>query len=295
MKSSKQQPLDLSKGLFLIRYEAADDPGRPPKITLSAGPSRNADLQFILPPGVTDPVMWSPGASIVARAEGNSQLIVEVSSNGSLGAKIQAIPLLTDPSGLSAEEIDQVPDISGIKVLGHLSGRGDTVVPAGEWLGGPMSPSRIEGIGIDWANKPRQFNLNYSVRVGGGNASTATELSEVGTFSGTRGRALPLVGATFEVSGASSEGFHIVADAIFLGSPQMRVMGRRVVLSGPSGREPLVGLRLQISAIEAPALVRSPTVLESAPAPSTAPQNLVSKSGTSRVRVFRSKGASSKA
>jgi len=44
--------------------------------------------------------------------------------------------------------------------------------------------------------------------------------------------------------GPSALDFRLVAEAIFLGSPVMRMTGKRGVLSGPTGREPLVGLRL---------------------------------------------------
>jgi hypothetical protein len=297
MKSSAQQkPLDLQRGLFLIKYEAADDIQHPPRVTLSIDRSSEDAVEFILPPGVSEPVLWSPGASLIAKISSNARLFVEVAGRGpnrSVGARIQSVVLSTDPMGLAdAEEIDidDEVDFAGLRVLGHLAGRGDTFVPAGEWLGGPMAPSRIEGIAVDWPGKPANFNLSYAVRIGGA-APAATDLSEAGAFSGTRGRALPLVGATLEVSGAAAKGYQITADAIFLGSPQMRVSGQRVVLSGPTGREPLVGLRLQIApiaAVDAP--VERQIAAPAAPAPVTP-----TKTGSGRVRVFRSKGAAAKA
>jgi hypothetical protein len=54
------------------------------------------------------------------------------------------------------------------------------------------------------------------------------------------------VGATLDIAGPSAGGYQLVADAMFLGAPQMRVAGQHVVLSGPTGREPMVGLRLAI-------------------------------------------------
>ena len=60
---------------------------------------------------------------------------------------------------------------------------------------------------------------------------------------------------TIEISGrdASSCKFH--AEAIFLGSPISQATGRRIVLAGPTGSEPLVGLRLALEQMTTPALV----------------------------------------
>jgi hypothetical protein len=72
---------------------------------------------------------------------------------------------------------------------------------------------------------------------------------EAGTFAGTRGAALPLVGAILEITGPGVDGVRLVVDALFLGSPRMTVTGQRVVLSGPTGREPMVGIRVRMELI----------------------------------------------
>lgn len=301
MKSTNlQKSLDLQKGLFLIRYDSAEDAAQPPKVSLSADPRSAGAIEFLLPPEIEEPVLWSPGGSIVVRMSAPGRLRVEVSSRsagGSLGARIQSATLSTDPLGLAALDQPEV-DFSEFRFLGHLAGRGDTFVGLGEWLGGPMAPTRIEGVAVDWSGRPQNFGLRHSVRVGGPGEPKTTEFVEAGGYSGTRGRALPLVGASFEVFGSAAQNYEITADAIFLGSPQMKVTGQRVVVSGPTGREPLVGLRLQIASTKAAALsppvVRSksaaakPETVERAAAP--VEQTNV-RSGTGRVRVFRSRAS----
>jgi len=94
--------------------------------------------------------------------------------------------------------------------------------------------------------------LRDSVRIGGPKPETKNAVG-MGTFLGTRGRALPLVAATFEISGPGAGHFQLAVDALFLGSPRMTVAGQHVVLSGPTGREPMVGLRLRIEPIDRPA------------------------------------------
>ena len=296
--SAQQKPLDLQKGLFLIRYDSTEDAGQPPKVGVAVDPALAGNVEFLLPPGVGEPVMWSPGASLVLRVLAPTRVIVEVAprfAGGSVAARIQSVQLSTDPLGLAWSEAVAAVDLSTLRLLGHLAGRGDTLIGLGEWLGGPMAPTRIEGISIDWPGRPSGFNVRHAVRVGGPGEPKVTDFVEVGAYSGTRGRALPLVGASFEVFGPAASGYEITADALFLGSPQMRVTGPRVVVSGPTGREPLVGLRLQISAPQAagqPTAPATPAVAAPAVAASPSPSadsDGMERSNKGRVRVFRSR------
>ena len=49
-----------------------------------------------------------------------------------------------------------------------------------------------------------------------------------------------------ELSGPDALLYQFSVEALFLGAPVMHVSGERVVLSGPTGREPLVGLRVSL-------------------------------------------------
>ncbi len=289
----QQKPLDLQRGLFLIRYDSAEGPGEPPRVGLSVNAANAGNVEFLLPPGVKEPILWSAGASLVLRISSPTRLIVEVtpsSPSGSTAARVQSSQLSTDPLGLAwPHEIAPV-DLSSFRLLGHLAGRGDTLVSLGEWLGGPMAPTRIEGFSIEWPGRPPNFKLRHAVRVGGTGEPKVTDFVEVGVYSGTRGRALPLVGASFEVFGPAASGYEITAVALFLGSPQMRITGQRVVVSGPTGREPLVGLRLQIAAPKAalPPAAATPIAVPASPTPAAAG---IERSSKGRVRVFRSRAA----
>jgi hypothetical protein len=245
--AQQTKSLEIQQGLFIIRYDSADDPFQPPRVMVSTG---SKSVRFVLPPGVDEPVLWSPGACLVVLAHHGGRVDVAVSPaqpNGSVGARIKLVPLSNDPAAAREEasaSLEQF-DASRIQLLGHVAGVGDKVVRFGEWIAGPASPSRIEGIKIEWPDKPRGVDLRYAVRIGG-QIPGATRPIDVGGFAGTRGRAAPLVGATLDIAGPSAGGYQLVADAMFLGAPQMRVAGQHVVLSGPTGREPMVGLRLAI-------------------------------------------------
>jgi len=148
----------------------------------------------------------------------------------------------------------------------------------------PMSGSedprrrRIEGIAIEWPGKPRDLTVRYAVRTARSNLGSETPV-DVGSFAGTRGRALALVGVLIELSGPAAANYEVAADAVFLGSQATSAHGQKVILSGPTGREPLVGLRLRIE-----------QVAES-DQPKTTPVRAAKAHSPGRVRVFRSSGA----
>jgi hypothetical protein len=162
-------------------------------------------------------------------------------------------------------------------MLGHVAGVGDVVVSSNEWIAGPMTPTRIEGIAIRWQEKPKDVELRYAVR---SQNSTAT-MVDLETFAGTRGRALPITGIVLEMSGPGAEKHQFVAEAMFLSAPSLRAVGQRIVLAGPTGREPLVGLRIAIETTEKSREPASPT-----------PVTIVKKSPSSpqkKVRILRGK------
>jgi hypothetical protein len=167
-----------------------------------------------------------------------------------------------------------------LRVLGHVAGIGDVSVNANEWIAGPTAPSRIEGISIQWPTKPRDLDIRYAIKTAG--QTGVAKMVDLETFAGTRGRALPVTGIVIELSGLATNNLEVVAEAVFLSAPILRAIGQRVVLTGPTGREPLVGLRLAIQRIEA-AATRTPAIGGAASATSS---DSITKG---KVRVFRSR------
>jgi hypothetical protein len=100
-------------------------------------------------------------------------------------------------------------------------------------------------------------------------------MANLGAFAGTRGRAMPIFGVSFEMTGKGASKYQFYVEAIFLGSPMMQLSGQRVVLLGPTGREPLVGLRIGVEEVGARRQAVTPSVRASRPPGS--------------VRVFRSR------
>jgi hypothetical protein len=50
--------VDIARGLFIVRYAAANDGFLPPKVALSVDPEQNRNVEFLLPPGARDAVLW---------------------------------------------------------------------------------------------------------------------------------------------------------------------------------------------------------------------------------------------
>ena len=90
---------------------------------------------------------------------------------------------------------------------------------------------------------------------------------------------MPIVGVRFELSGTQASALEFEIEAFFLGSNAVRMAGKRLQASGPTGREPLVGLKV--------GLRRLAKGDEAAPA---APMNAAVQ-GSNRVRIFRSRSA----
>ena len=144
------------------------------------------------------------------------------------------------------------------------------------WIAGPAAPSRIEGLALEWPDKPADLDIRYAVQLANAQPGSS-KMVPLGTFAGTRGRALPLIGVVLEMGGNSELQF--AAEAIFLSAPTLRAIGRRVILSGPTGREPLVGLRIAVEPIASFGAAEE----IARPAAPHAP------AGSGRVRVFRSR------
>jgi hypothetical protein len=281
-RTTQQKTLEITRGLFLVRYVAAEDKGRPPIVQVAPEPASEKNITFVLHPDQSEAVLWQPDACLVVRAVTSGKLSIEVSpvqENGSVAATVRIEPLNQGhATSVPTERISQDGlsiDWGDFRVLGHVAGIGDVVVNAGEWLAGPSAPSRIEGISIAWPSKSDDLEVRYSVKTArpqmGSERTTA-----LGSFAGTRGKALPIVGLTLEMSGPDTANAQFTVEALFLGSPVMSATGKVIVLSGPTGREPLVGLRvgLQPDGTNARPQPARPTTQAGRPA---------------RVRVFRSR------
>jgi hypothetical protein len=280
-----QKAVDLDRGLFLVNYKSAEDSIAPPKVSLSAVEGHERTIEFILHPDATEPSLWRPNTALVVRADAPARLQIEVlptRTGGSRAATVSIEPIQPGEPATATRRLEQTGGrpraliTDAFKLLGHVAGMGDVIVGANAWIAGPAAPSRIEGLALEWPDKPADLNIRYAVQLANAQAGSA-RMVPLGAFAGTRGRALPLTGIVLEMDGNTELQFS--AEAIFLSAPTLRAIGRRVVLSGPTGREPLVGLRVTVERIAS--FVTSEEIAR--PAASQTPPT------SGRVRVFRSR------
>jgi hypothetical protein len=281
MQRVKQtKTVEVERGLLLVRYATADDARRPPRVSIMVNPRFRKDIELVLSPDHQQAVLWEPGSCLVVRAATPGELLVEVipaDAGGSTAAtvKIETLTQGVAERAIGQHRLDDV-DLQRLEVLGHVAGFGDVVVHEDEWIAGPNAPARIEGISINWPGKPEDLDIHYSVKLARPHAASG-KLTKVGGYAGTRGRALPILGINLELTGRRARGLQLSGEAAFLGAPLTRVTGKKVSISGPTGREPLVGFRLRLDDNSAPLQPELPTA--------------AGAKSSARVRVFRPSGA----
>lgn len=297
----QQKTIDLARGLFLVRYNGAEDKASPPVVRVYADRASVNNCNIISGPDAANGTLFGPETALVVSVARPSRLIVEVTAGrtgGSTAANIKIEPLTQgQPFAQPASEPFDTfePPLAGprehsdLKLLAHVAGLGDVTVGTNTWIAGPSAPARIEGISLEWPNKPHDLNLQYAVKFARPQRGD-NQFVPLGTFAGTRGRALAITGFSLEASGPSADRYAISAETIFLGAPALRVTGNRIVVSGPSGREPLVGLKLNLEERRVQAAPLAPQQPRRAePIPVTPAPRIDGPRLEGRVRVFRSR------
>jgi hypothetical protein len=257
MEGARQlRSVAVNRGLFLLRYASAEDRAQPPVVKVSAAAASNKDIQFLLHPDHEEAVLTQPNSCLVFRALAPGELSVEVaaaSGGASATATVRIEPLIqgapSTPPADPRRRSSAPYDFSTLHILSHVTGTGDHRVKVNEWIAGPAAPSRIEGFAIEWPDKPDDIGIHYAVKTAKALPASSRVVS-LGAFAGTRGQAMPVVGVMLELSGQAAAAVQFVVDALFLGAPTKRMIGGRVIVSGPTGREPLVGLRLALQNAE---------------------------------------------
>jgi hypothetical protein len=248
----------VGAGLFILRYVSAKTAApKCPFVTVMLSPKAGRGISLISVPGGDGDTLSAPGDSIIVRAEKSGALdltICAVDSSTSLDAELRLERILT-VDGERSRPVHEgrgqaQPAEPQLRIAAHVSRRGDVAAEPGEWMCGPDWPMPIEGIRIDWPNKPPDVDLKYSVsvrrldqkRVLGGVA---------GSFAGTRGESAPIVGVNLALTGPGASRYELRGDALFLGAAAASRRGRQLSFTGPTAREPLVGLRLAAVTAEA--------------------------------------------
>ncbi|QCI66232.1 hypothetical protein [Phreatobacter stygius] len=297
----ERRDLRIPRGIVIVRYAASKGGRAAPSLVLTVPRGSGAELIDLTERA--EQTLAKPGAATVVRAQRDTTISLEVVPSqigGSLDAEVHiermtaAITQPDDRRPPAAPVVVSSDAIADLQVLAHVSRRGDILVGSGEWICGPQVPMSIEGIEIRLGRLAPDLDIMVS-----GSARSKLPVnfpvSSSGTFIGSRGRAAPLTTLTFSLIGRAASAFQLSVDALFLAAPVVSRLGNSIELSGPTGNEPLVGLRLALRAIGQSG-VQVPSIRPVAVPPPklvTGGANQGDVSGTiaagsaGRVRVFR--------
>ena len=248
----------LEPGMYIFRYASQPPADRPVCIALQQAPLGKGAIDFFPAEGISKNMLAKLGDTIVARVKNGTATV--------LITEYHMFDESIDPIDLRIDRIDTSPAIMrnfgviptseasaiiapalspvNLKLIAHLQGAGD-VESAEGWAGEHDSTRRLEGFNVVWENKPAGVDLVYASTAGGSGPSPNVAS---GTFTGSRGKALPLVSAGFGLVGPNRHLYELSGHIVFRGSvPQIVVADQ--MMYGPTGTEPLVALHICITPV----------------------------------------------
>jgi hypothetical protein len=252
--TGREATIDVARGLFLLRYVSGAAAGASPLAIVHPARGSEPFVEVISAPGVVSGFLSSPGECAVVRAEQPGRLMIKIkaeSHSASLDASFRLEPVGAKSgggaaiAGVSTESVAIHGAEKTLKLVAHVARRGDIEADFGLWIAGPNAPAAIEGIGIRGA-LPEGVRADVQVLVAS-NPPRWLDWTPVGSFAGTRGRAMPLAGLRVRLLGDAAARFVVCADALFLGSAIITKRGREIELVGSGAADPLVGLRLNLA------------------------------------------------
>jgi hypothetical protein len=218
-------------------------------------------IEVISAPGAVSGFLSRPGECLVIRAERAGDLAVKLirqSVDASFDASFRLEPVGAGERPVASDDGYQsgagfevaraaggADSGIGLRLCAHVARRGDVEVSAAQWIAGPSAPAAIEGIEIRGV-LPEGVRVDTQVLVAT-NPARWLDWTPVGSFAGTRGRAMPLAGLRVKLVGNAAARFVVRADALFLGGAIVTKRGAEIELVGSGAADPLVGLRLDIA------------------------------------------------
>ena len=255
-KSVQSMELSVAPGLFVLRYlSCADLRDAPSADVRSLGAA--GDVDIISVPGSPTGHLPGPGSNlvIVARRASKVEVLVTARDGSSsrdarftldlLGsAKSEQVrPAVQTASNDIGRSSDVSPSIPSLAVEAHVARRGDVSADAEGWIGGPRSPSALEGVvfrsgGADLGIAAQFINTQDPGRW----SAWVTP----GSLVGTKQKASPLTALRLKLVGSDAPRFELSTEALFLGAPVSVQRGNEVEIGTLGAGDVLVGLRVQV-------------------------------------------------
>lgn len=248
----------LEPGMYIFRYASQPPADKPVCIALQQAPLGKGAIDFFPGEGVSKNMLAKLGDTIVARVKGGitTVLITEYHMFDEVIAPIdlRIDRIDTSPAIMRNYNVITTPEPAlviapsempvALKLTVHMQGAGD-VESAEGWAGEHDSTKRLEGFAVVWDDKPAGVDLLYTSTVAGSGPSPNVA---TGTFTGTRGKSLPLVSAGFSLVGPNRHFYELSGHIVFSGvTPQLVVANQ--MMHGPTGTEPLVALHISITPV----------------------------------------------
>lgn len=268
-------------GLHVLRYVSSSAESLAPSVEVTVDRSCVGFVDLIGDPRARSGVLAVAGSALIVRCSGEGGRIrlriVPRMAGASMDARVQLEPVargnvFVAPAPVPRQARVEQP-VSALKVLGHVSRRGDVVVGSGEWIAGPAGPLPIEGFEVRGVSP--DLGLEYQV-LSGGRAKQWSPWVSAGQFAGSRGQSRPLLGVRMRLW--KGDAGTLKVQALFLGAPIVSRSGRSIEVVGSSVGDPLVGLSFALDG-EVSRPVERQEMAPVSPVPSS-----------NSVRVFRAGG-----
>ncbi|MBS7697987.1 MULTISPECIES: hypothetical protein [unclassified Chelatococcus] len=245
--------IKLSRGLFALRYLAADDDRKPPAIGVQTGPGSRGTLTIIGGPDSEEGFLLKPGDAAVLVSRGASLIVVTTyvrqhALSDGVKLKLDQIDrlnardseLLRAASPHRAKAVHQERRMP-VSLSGHIEGIGTLSLKAGQRLGELGSGKAIEEFAIHWPRRPVGVDIAYGCAAVGGGLAAETL---TGDFVGARGAGGAIGSLFVRLVGERAGEFTLDAEAVFAD-------GRRVVstsqgVEAEEGPAPLVALSVAV-------------------------------------------------
>lgn len=251
-EDQRRAVLTVGRGLHTLTYRF--DPSF--VLALEAAPvvsvvRASEGISILSAPGAEFGVLSEPGQGLVVLAEqdGTMELVLRPSApGGSVDAELALTRVEAPRPALSrgAPQRSALPDgAAEFLVRAHVSLRGDVSGGRGSWIGGPEAPGRIEGLEIRGIGG--ELALEYQVATAGRTGGWSAWMP-AGTYAGSRGKAIPLIGLRLRLKESAPAHLELKAEALFLGASPIARRGREIEFVGASPLDPLVGIRLDLAA-----------------------------------------------
>mgnify|MGYP004523097173 CR=1 FL=1 len=245
--TERRATLKVERGLSTLHYRGEPSVGdAPPSVEVV---STSPGVSLLAAPGEPFGVLSGPGRAlvVVAEAPGSIEIAVAGGRSGS-DPRLELTRVGAESEPAAPPELRLRPDLpeGGVEFLlrAHVSLRGDLAAPRGHWICGPDAPGRIEG--IEMRGVAADLPLEYQVASAGRDAGWSP-WAKAGTYAGTRGKALPIIGLRVRFLPDAAPGLALRADGVFLGASVVTRTGREIELAGPTPLDPLVGVRLDFA------------------------------------------------